>query len=160
MKADINENLKSGYLFEEMTDAQLSAVAKLAERVFFQPGERLLEEGDLGGALFVLRSGSVQISRLTKAGGKTVALQGAGSVIGELAIVGNRRRTATVTASEATEAFKLEKNDLLQLLRGDSDLAARFYRCLAQVLAERMHDATERLAFLMGHGEEHHWLSV
>ena len=154
---NIQDKLKRGYLFAGMSDEQLSKVAAIAHRTSFGPDEILMREGDPGEDCFVLCSGSVKVMKLTSAGLKTVATRNAGALLGELALLGVEARSATVTAREPTEALRLARDDLTDLLDRERDLGFHFYRELACVLAKRISASTGELAFLMGYGEEHHW---
>jgi len=88
----------------------------------FKTGEVIFDEGDEGNSLHLIRSGSVTVS--TNKGGKEVVLKylPAGNYVGEMALFGNSKRSATITAAVNTETIKLDGNDFRQLLDDDGDV--------------------------------------
>lgn len=80
----------------------------------FKKGEILIQEGSVDNTLFIVVKGSVTVS---KAGipGKVLATLPAGSVIGEVAFLTNRVRTTTVTASEDSICFAIDRRAMEEL---------------------------------------------
>ncbi|EDO38399.1 predicted protein [Nematostella vectensis] len=71
----------------------------------FQRNDVIIQEGDAGNALYAIADGRLQVTRENKVLGEMVA----GMVFGELAILYNCRRTATVTAMEPTKLWKIDR---------------------------------------------------
>jgi len=96
------------YLAPTATDAILADVVRTAKVVEFKPNDVLIEEGAQDDAVFLLRKGSVTVSR--RIGGKDVIIGylPAGNYVGEMAMLMNARRAATVRAAVATEAIKID----------------------------------------------------
>src|SRR5215469_5928907 len=96
------------YLAPTATDAILADVVRTAKVVEFKPNDVLIEEGAQDDAVYLLRKGSVTVSR--RIGGKDVVIAylPAGNYVGEMAMLMNARRAATVKASVATEAIKID----------------------------------------------------
>jgi len=97
-----------------------------------------VKEGTEGVGFFLITSGKVSVSR----GGVDLASFGAGEFFGEIALLDNYRRSATVTAAEETEVIALLRSDFTAELRGDAELAVR----MLVLVARRLHNADERLA--------------
>jgi voltage-gated potassium channel len=89
--------------FEELTDEDLTRVAKIGRRRSFAAGEALVERHSDRGGLFVLLSGTATV----EVGGTTHQL-GPGDFFGEMALLGRTRRSASVTAAEPVEALVIE----------------------------------------------------
>lgn len=105
-------------LFSATPDAVLAGMASAVEEVAFGPGDVLMEAGAVEDWLFVLVTGAVEVVRSDR-----VVRLGAGSVVGELAVLDPLERTATVTALEPTLTFRLGKTAFDQALRDRPEIA-------------------------------------
>jgi CRP-like cAMP-binding protein len=114
-------------LFAGINDESMARLAALANEQSFAPGEYLLIQGQVGTGLFVLLSGSVRVLR----GADEVARIGAGEFVGELSVIDQQPRSASVQAVEPTNALALASWDLLGLLEHDHALALNLIRSLA-----------------------------
>ena len=101
-------------LEEELTRVALSANAKLPRRRL-EGGETLVEQGDPGADMFMLLDGHLDV----EIDGATVARVGAGALLGELAVLGDGRRQATLRAVQACRVAVLPADAI-----GGSQLAA------------------------------------
>jgi CRP-like cAMP-binding protein len=104
---------------ELLSDCSPEEIAELDQRLrslSFVSGEVLMREGEPGSFFALLVRGSVTISRMTPAGPETLAVAGPGSIGGELALLRDRVRTATVTARDAGVALVGDGADLDFLL--------------------------------------------
>jgi CRP-like cAMP-binding protein/Fe-S-cluster-containing hydrogenase component 2/thioredoxin reductase len=121
-------------------EADLDEMIGGAQVRTYAAGELLFSEGDDADALYVIRSGSVMISR--KLGGKDVVLSylAAGNYVGEMALLSNAKRGATVRAAVKTTAILLTAQTFNQVLMRNNTLRGGIE---AQVL-ERLTQLTER----------------
>lgn len=106
-------------LFPEADKAFLSRVVKQATMKNFKKGDVLFKEGDIGDAVYVIRKGSVKISRRNKSGTDvTQTYVPAGNYVGEMALLepGEGRRSATVSAAVACETIMMERGHFLEVL--------------------------------------------
>jgi CRP-like cAMP-binding protein len=87
--------LKAVQFFSSMSDEDLAAVAQQTDEMSVAAGTVLAREGDLGDQFFVIESGTAEVTR----GDAPVAKLGAGDFFGEIALIREERRTATVTAT-------------------------------------------------------------
>jgi CRP/FNR family transcriptional regulator, cyclic AMP receptor protein len=102
-------------------------------------GEVVCWRGDPGDSAMVILSGGVKVGNTT-AEGREVGLNflSAGDVVGEIAVLDGRERTATVTAIEDTEIFVIHRRDLLDVLMANGEAMLE----LIQVLCDRLRSAT------------------
>ena len=87
--------LKDVPFFSSMSEQDLAAVAQQSDEISVAAGRVLAREGDLGEEFFVIESGTAEVTR----GGAPVAKLGPGDFFGEIALIREERRTATVTAT-------------------------------------------------------------
>ena len=94
--SDAVESLADLPLFSSLTGGERELVAAWAELRTASPGDQLCGEGASGYSFFVLCSGAADVTQ----DGKELRALGPGDFFGELAILGDGRRSATVTAAE------------------------------------------------------------
>lgn len=92
--AAIVEDLRHIALFASMSNADLNKLAKLGEPVDAIEGAVLMDQGDVGVECFLVLEGEAGVVM----GGEQVVTIGAGSVVGEMALVGHKPRNASVIA--------------------------------------------------------------
>lgn len=109
-----------------------------------EPGDVIIREGDLSDFFVILLRGAVDIS---KAGETVAGLDGSGQMIGELALLNDEARSATVTARSAAFCLRVDAAFINRL--SDADRNAFFailYQFVAGILADRLAECTGRLA--------------
>jgi PPM family protein phosphatase len=131
-------------LFHHMTYKELLAILGVARGRQFEKGEAIIREGETGDELFVLFRGKVQVTK----GGMTIATLKAGGHFGEMGLVDQAPRSATVTALEETSSVSIDRDSLLKLMRRDPLLAVKLLWSFVQVLSERLRNANEALTGL------------
>ncbi|MGH7088465.1 MAG: cyclic nucleotide-binding domain-containing protein, partial [Stellaceae bacterium] len=104
------------YLAPKVEEEHLQTVLDTAQVVEFKPNELMIQEGGEDDHVYLLRKGAVTISR--RIGGKDIVLGylPAGNYVGEMAFLTKSKRNATVRASVATEAIKIDSGAFRSLL--------------------------------------------
>jgi CRP/FNR family cyclic AMP-dependent transcriptional regulator len=118
-------------LFARCSKADLQRIAALADEVDFAEGKTLMREGTQGREVFVVVDGVLRVTRE----GRTLSELGAGDVVGEMSLVADVPRTATVTASSPVRLLVLTKRGFLELLTQTPSIATK----VLQSLGERLH---------------------
>ncbi len=138
--SDTLELLRQVDLFAHLADDQLAALAFQSREIQFRKNAILMTEGDAGESMYVIRSGLVKVF-VSDQDGKELVLyqQGAGSVIGDIALLDDEPRSASVSTLEDTQALMIGKPNFLDCLRANPDMALGIIRSLTQ----RLRDATE-----------------
>ena len=131
-------------LFQHMTYKELLAILGIARGRQFEKGQSIITEGAAGDELFVLFRGKVDVMK----NGLQIASLKPGGHFGEMGLVDQAPRSATVTASETTSAISIDRDSLLKLMRRDSLLAVKLLWSFVQVLSERLRNTNEALADL------------
>jgi CRP-like cAMP-binding protein/thioredoxin reductase/Fe-S-cluster-containing hydrogenase component 2 len=141
----------------EIPSSDLAAVVQSATIEHYMPGEVIFHEGDAGGALHLIRRGSVTVSR--NIGGEEIILSylSAGNYVGETALLSDAPRTASVRAAVTTETIKLPTDSFKALLDRSKALRhlveAKFQERLAQnAFMESQPSAGNLISFLVAQG--------
>ncbi len=119
----------------------------------FAPGTVLFSEGEDGNELFVIRKGSVQISRKISNREYIIAIIPEGSFFGEMSLLLNRPRTATATVIEPSQILVFDQPTFLRMVSSQSNiaisimknLAQRLYRANIQIETLLLSDKTHRV---------------
>src|SRR4051812_36757504 len=120
-------------LFAGLDSMLRHVVARRASVVRLKAGELLYRAGDTADALYVVRAGRVEV--LT-ADGQTARELGRGAAIGELGLLTESPRAASVRAARATDLIRIRREDFQHLLREDPALSLALNRTMAERLRE------------------------
>ena len=117
-----------GKVFPDLVGPELGAIAERAERMSFAPGDTIVAEGDVADRFYVIVRGEVAISRRSPEGDEIkLARLGRGQFFGEVGILAETRRTATVRAIGDVEllglSWQIFKETLERSDRADRDFA-------------------------------------
>jgi len=136
--------LASVPLFRNLSSEQRQVLLASAAEQSFAPGHVLIRESDPPDRLFVILSGRVRV--LEVAPDSPVELivgeLGEGEIIGELSMLRNQSRSATVVAIERTQCLVLPQSEFLKVLQSSTELAVSLLR----TLAGRLYETDRRLS--------------
>jgi CRP-like cAMP-binding protein len=132
-------------IFRGLTFDETRRLAAIARAERFEAGRVVIEANALGEALFIVKSGAVDVAR--DDGGREVPLGrlGAGELFGEMSLVDDVLTSATVTVAEDAELFVIPRRDFDSLLAGDAPLAVKVYRAFCRMLSARLRAANAKL---------------
>ena len=133
-------------LFKELTSADLEKLSEIASNVTFDRGERIFAEESTGDSLFIVNSGLVRVLKKGRMENDEVASLRVGQHFGEMALIDDGPRSATIEAAEPTQLIQIKREDLENLLATDLDLAHRLYRTMAKYLCLRLRQTTKDFA--------------
>ncbi len=152
----IIRTLRSG-LTPDAPFAELDAVSKTAELKSYKAGEVLFNEGEAADGLHLIRSGSVSVSR--RIGGRDIVTSyvAAGNYVGEMGLLGQSSRSATVKATVATDSIFLRAEVFLEMLERNDGLRERVQVTVRDRLSqnsrmEAQPEAGDLISFLMQQG--------
>ena len=136
-------------LFSCLRKKELKDLAKYCLERTVSPGSVLLSQGEQGLGLFILTKGTVRITRKNSPDGaeEVLATAGVGDVIGEMALLDDLPRSATVTAVDEVTMLALPlwefRRILRQILRSDPDVGLDLLAVLSRRLRKAEQRATE-----------------
>lgn len=135
--------LKQVPLFVGVSPAKLKLLAFTSERVVYRAGEVLFHQGDVGDAAFVILSGNADVVADTPKGPIRVAEVGENAIVGEIAILCDIARTATVVARTQVEALRISKDTFVKMLADFPEMTIEVMRVLADRLSRTTAELTE-----------------
>ena len=146
MLKDEVQTLRQVPLFSRVAPAKLKLLAFASDRVSYRPGEILFHQGDPGDAAYVILTGKADILADSPNGEMKVAELDNNDIVGEIAILCDVSRTATVKAAVPLEALRIRKDDFLKLLADYPDMMLEVLRSLADRLTRTTTELTEARA--------------
>lgn len=135
------EVLRGIPLFAKIEPAKLKLLAFTSEHLEFAQGEVLFRQGDPADAAYILLDGEADILVETPGGPVRVATLGRNDILGEIAILCDVPRTATVQASTRLVALRVSKDGFFNLVTQFPQIAVE----IMGELASRLHVTTQRL---------------
>ncbi len=135
--AQNTEFLKRVSMFEDLDNRSLEALANAAIEQRYEKGQEIVRQGDVGVGAFIIRSGKVDV--IQEKGGKEtkIATLGPGEVFGEMALLDEFPRSATVRASEPTTCLGLQRWHFRGILESHPQIAL----AMLPVLTRRIRSA-------------------
>ena len=134
--------LRQVWLFSGLDQDQLEAVSNFTFQKNFSPGELIVEEGRTGNGLYAIISGNVEaVKALDTEQERTVNRLGSGEVFGEMALLGEWPRTASVRAVDEVECLGIDRWVFLTQLERHPQVGIK----MLQVLAQKLRDSDARL---------------
>jgi CRP/FNR family transcriptional regulator, cyclic AMP receptor protein len=118
-------------LFAECSKKELAAVASLADEIDLPEGRELIREGERGREFFVLLDGSADV----RVKGRRRAQMNAGDFFGEIALVADTPRTATVETTSPVRALVITDRSFRQLLERSPGIQLKVLQALAKRVA-------------------------
>ncbi len=134
------EMLRKVPFFGKLDPAKLKLLAFTSRALRFASGENLMRAGEMADSAYVILEGEVEILGETSAGEFVVAVQGRNALIGEMGVIMNAPRTATVRAKDAVRALRISDEVFLRLLTENPDCALHVMRVLSARLASGFRD--------------------
>jgi CRP/FNR family cyclic AMP-dependent transcriptional regulator len=125
-------------LFERLDPEDLQRVAAVAEERSFAPGERLVSEGEVGHELFVILEGVVRVERHEPDGSvRQIRTYEQGDHVGELAVLLERPRVATVVAEDEVRTLVINGEGLTSILRERPEATMAMLQTLAERISQQ-----------------------
>ena len=137
------EALRQVWLFSELSDDQLESISTFTFSKSFDPGELIVVEGQTGNGLYVILSGNVEVLKGDlRENPQVLAKRGAGDVFGEMALLGEWPRTASVRALDTVQCLGIDRWVFLSQLEQHPQVTIK----MLQILAQRLRDSDARFA--------------
>jgi CRP/FNR family cyclic AMP-dependent transcriptional regulator len=159
--ADTVAFLRNMRLFRNVDDTDLATFARSLREQPLRRGQVLFREGDHGDEMFLVRSGSIVVSKgVTGRVEQVLARMGAGDFFGEMALFDRSPRSATIQADTEVMLLMLDREALARLTADSPRAAAAFFQSLVHVFIDRLRASGELVAEVTRWGLEATGLDV
>ena len=133
--------LKRVSMFEDLDQRSLEAIANAAIEQRYEPGQEIVRQGDTGVGAFIIRSGKVEVVQDRSGKETKLAELHSGDVFGEMALLDEFPRSATVRAVEPTTALGIQRWHFKGILESHPQIAL----ALLPMLTRRIRNAEHML---------------
>ncbi len=132
-------------LMRGLDDGERSILLPLLVRREFPAGSTIFQQGDEGGALYVILRGTASVRIKLPTGDRRLITFSPGTIFGEMALLDHERRSATVIADEPVACFLLERGNWDGLAESHPRIAMKLLANVARELSLRLRQANRRL---------------
>ncbi|MCW5947613.1 MAG: cyclic nucleotide-binding domain-containing protein [Fimbriimonadales bacterium] len=129
-----------------LTNDQVARVAELAQVKEFMGGDTIVRQFDGSSDLVLILEGAARVNTFQ---GEEIAVLGSGSVVGEISLIDDQPRSATVASVHGTKVAIIPSGELRKLMASDSSLEAGILRNICVTLCTRLRHVTIHLDGLM-----------
>jgi CRP-like cAMP-binding protein len=131
--AEATQLLQQVPIFSGLDPRELETIARTVHERTFEPGETVAEEGQGGVGFFVIREGNAKV----EVGGQEVRTLGPGDHFGEIALITEGPRTATVKADSELKCYGLTPWEFRPLVQTNANIAWKILQALARQVDQR-----------------------
>lgn len=135
MAAQATELLGRVPLFSGLDPRELETISRTVHERTFNAGDTVAEEGQGGVGFFVIKAGEAKVT----VGGDEVRRLGPGDYFGEIALISEGSRTATVTAESELECYGLTPWEFRPLVQTNAGIAWKILQALAKQVDSQRH---------------------
>lgn len=137
-------------IFHLLTEEELGQILPYLEVVYYPAGTVIFKEGDPGGFMGFVGSGKLEVKKHTEFKGKQIilALLSKGSFVGELSLIDEQPRSATVVSLEDSKLIILKSESLDSLMQKHPHTGIKILKGICRILAIRLRKAGERLSLI------------
>ena len=140
------ENLKRFSIFATVPADKLEKVLPLIKVAKYAHKAKIFEEGSEGDRLFLVSEGAVRISKFIEGvGEEAMSVLTPGTYFGEMSIIDMRPRSAAAIANADCEIWELGRDEFIDLLQSDRDIAFHVLWNLLKTLSQRLRDTNEKI---------------
>jgi len=134
-------------MFADLRDDDIEWFAAAGATKSYPKGSILIQQGKPITEVSILLDGQLSVLVGLPQGGRTISTLREGELIGELSFLDSRPPSASVVATTSATVLAISRDKLLSRLNKDMTFAAKFYRSLGVLLADRLRNSTEHLGF-------------
>ncbi len=121
--------------FEELSDTDILSISKYCTAKVIQPGQILFNEGDPADMFYIIMSGEVEVWKAYETDDEDLlAVHGHGKLFGEMALIDNLPRSATVKTRTHTKLLQIGEHDFQNMIRENSSVAFSIVRSLSSMV--------------------------
>jgi len=129
-------------IFSDLNEKKLKALEACLIKRKYAKGQVVFHKGDESGGLYIVKTGRVKVFLPSTQGEEIIlAILSSGEIIGELSLLDNTKRSATISVIEDCEVLYLSRNDFLNFLATDFDAVLNLF----SMITKRLRDTNDQL---------------
>jgi len=143
---DLFTFLKKVYFFRGLSDEEIRRIQEVCHQDSFQSGDIIFEEGSPPDRFYIIAEGSVEVWKnygLPEA--DLLAVHSRGHLFGEMALIDELPRSATVAAKEPTRLFYIDRDDFQAIIRSNSNIAVCILKSVSDMVRQSNENFVEGL---------------
>lgn len=151
---EIEQALRGVRLFESLSDEELRRLVEVGRVEYWREGAPILEEGAYGPRMMTILDGRVEVLRRDESGiQRRITELGAGEILGEMSLLLDLPRTATVRALEPLRAFAMDRAAFNERVEAGDTAVLKLGLQISRVLARRLIHLNDRMVELLAGSE-------
>lgn len=132
---DLFSFLKKVYFFQELPDQQIKKIQQVCHQIEYNPGDILFEEGSQADRFYIVADGAVEVWKDYKLPDRDLlAVHEQGHLFGEMALIDELPRSATVLAKEPTRLFYIDRDDFHTIIQDNSKIAISILKSVSAMV--------------------------
>ena len=140
--------LKNAYFFRDLNDGELGIVLEACHQTSCNPQEVIFEEGSSAERFYIVMEGEVEVWKdFRDTERDLLAVHGKGHLFGEMALIDDLPRSATVVARDLTRLLYIERKDFYRIIRENSSVALSVMKSVSLVVRKSNQTYVDKLRF-------------
>jgi CRP-like cAMP-binding protein len=145
---EILEKIRKIPAFRFLTAEELDELVKVSKLIFYEPEEKIIQQGEVNQAIYATLSGNVKVTvRERKENEAYISTIGAGELFGEAGIFTEVKRTANVTAVEKSLLMELRRKSLIDFIRHHPRAGNKILMLIIYSLLKKLREVNQELAY-------------
>ena len=143
---DFFQFLKGVYFFKELSQEGIESIKRVCHEIHYNPGEIVFEEGTEANRFYIILNGAVEVWKDYRSPEKDLlAIHNRGHLFGEMALIDDLPRSATVVAKEPTRLFFINREDFHQIIMENSRIALSIMKSVSSMVRQSNETFVESL---------------
>jgi signal transduction histidine kinase len=127
--------LKKVYFFQDLPDGQIKKIQQVCHQIEYQPGQIIFDEGSQADRFYIVADGAVEVWKDYRLPEKDLlAVHERGHLFGEMALIDELPRSATVLAKEPTRLFYIDRDDFHRIIQNNSEIAISILKSVSDMV--------------------------
>ena len=131
--------------FTELDQNDIQALNNVCQEESFKGGDTIFPEEGPGDKMYIIKSGSVKITKMVKDQENTIAVINQGEFFGEMALLDGLPRSAAAKAAADTTTLTITRDNYMSLRQSSPQTALKIMDILVKVLSNRLRQANKNL---------------
>ncbi|GBC63145.1 hypothetical protein DENIS_4138 [Desulfonema ishimotonii] len=135
---DYYQFLKAVYFLDALPDSDIRRIEAVCRETRFAPGDVIFYEGDVGDLFYIILEGNVEVWKdYGEQRGDRLAICGAGCSFGELALIDDGPRSATVVAGTSLRVLSIQKDDFNRIISGSAAISISIMKSVSNMVRKQ-----------------------